>query len=67
MISKEDLILSRFKYATRPHEAPMNTVQLNALYGKPKPKVSPLNIKQINRDFVDEYYMCNAMHKRYEW
>lgn len=67
MITKEEIILSRFKYATRPHEAPMNVVQLNMFYGPPKPKSQELSIQELHRRFTEVHYMCGGMHRRYEW
>jgi hypothetical protein len=67
MITKEDIILSRFRHATRPHDPALNTVQLNQLFGVPPKKVSPMNVKELKRRFVEVHYMCGGMHKRYEW
>jgi hypothetical protein len=67
MITKEEIILSRFKHATRPHDPPMNTIQLNLYFGPPKPKVSELNAKELHRRFTEVHYMCGGLHKRYEW
>lgn len=67
MVTKEEMILAKFKHSARPHDSALNTVQLNMLFGVPKPKVSQLSPKELKRRFTEVHYMCGGMHKRYEW
>lgn len=66
-LTKEEILLAQFRWAQRPHDAPLNLVQLRTEFGPPKPKVSELNVKQLKEDFKEVYFNCNGMHRKYEW
>jgi hypothetical protein len=67
LTEREQMQLAVFVHARRPHDSPLNHVQLRELFGKPKPKVSPCNVKGIHKLFLQRHHMCGGMHKLYQW
>lgn len=56
-----------FYRAYQPHEPALNNIQLRMIHGKPKPQVSPCNVKGIHKLFLDTHYMCGGKHKLFQW
>jgi hypothetical protein len=67
LTEREHMQLAAIIHARRPHDKPMNQVQLRQEFGKPKPQTSPCNVKEIHSLFLQKHHMCNGMHKLYQW